>query len=109
MSSSIRFLYSVYGSVKAATAKDARLIAYRNSWLDALLIGRKIEAVIALGTAADAAWQAWKQTPSGKTFNVAYAPVYSSYGAGEFFEKTTRRNWLTRPRSCSKTGTLDCR
>jgi len=69
------FLYSVYGSVKAATAKDARLIGYRNSWLDALLIGQKVEAVIALGMAADAAWQAWKQTPSGKTFNVAYAPV----------------------------------
>jgi uracil-DNA glycosylase len=69
------FLYSVYGSVKAATARDARLIAYRNSWLDALLIGQKVEAVIALGTAADAAWQAWKQTPSGKNFIVAYAPV----------------------------------
>ncbi len=69
------FLYSVYGSVKAATAKDARLIAYRDSWLDALLIGQHVEAVIALGTAADAAWQEWKQTPSGQNFNVAYAPV----------------------------------
>jgi hypothetical protein len=69
------FLYSVYGSVKAATARDAKLIAYRNSWLDALLIGQKVEAVIALGTAADAAWQVWKQTPNGKTFSVAYAPV----------------------------------
>jgi uracil-DNA glycosylase len=69
------FLYSVYGSVKAATARDAKLIAYRNSWLDALLVGQKVEAVIALGTAADAAWQAWKQTPGGKGFSVAYAPV----------------------------------
>jgi uracil-DNA glycosylase len=69
------FLYSVYGSVKAATERDSKLIAYRNSWLDALLIGQKVEAVIALGMAADAAWQAWKQTSNGKTFNVAYAPV----------------------------------
>src|SRR6266403_5001893 len=69
------FLYSVYGSVKAATAKDPRLVAYRNSWLDALLIGQKVEAVIALGTAADGAWQEWKQTPSGKNFDVPYAPV----------------------------------
>jgi hypothetical protein len=69
------FLYSVYGSVKAATARDVNLIAYRNSWLDALLIGQKVEAVIALGTAADAAWRAWKQTSTGKTFNVAYTPV----------------------------------
>lgn len=69
------FLYSVYGSVKAATEKDVRLVAYRNSWLDALLLGSKVEGVIALGTAADAAWKMWKQTPKGKTFNVAYAPV----------------------------------
>src|SRR5260370_14480872 len=69
------FWYSVYGSVKAAAAKDPRLIAYRNSWLDALLIGQKVEAVIALGTAADAAWQEWKQTPSGKNFDVPYAPA----------------------------------
>jgi uracil-DNA glycosylase len=69
------FLYSVYGSVKAAKARDPKLIAYRNSWLDALLIGQKVEAVIALGTAANGAWQAWKETPSGKIFNVAYAPV----------------------------------
>jgi uracil-DNA glycosylase len=69
------FLYSVYGSVKAATARDPNLIAYRNSWLNALLIGQKVEAVIALGTAADAAWQAWKQTPKGSAFNVAYAPI----------------------------------
>jgi uracil-DNA glycosylase len=69
------FLYSVYGSVKAVTEKDARLIAYRHSWLDALLIGSQVEGVIALGTAADAAWHMWKQTTNGKNFNVAYAPV----------------------------------
>ena len=69
------FLYSVYGSVKAATAKDPKLIAYRNSWLNALLIGQKIEAVIALGTAANAAWNAWKESPAGTAFSVAYAPI----------------------------------
>lgn len=69
------FLYSVYGSVKAATQKNPALIAYRNRWLDALLIGSKVEGVIALGTAADAAWKVWKQTPSGQSFDVVYAPV----------------------------------
>lgn len=69
------FLYSVYGSVKSATEKDARLVAYRNSWLDALLIGRKVEGVIALGTAAHAAWQMWKETETGKHFDVAFAAV----------------------------------
>jgi len=69
------YLYSVYGSVKAKTARDPLLVAYRNSWLDALLIGSKIEGVVALGTAADAAWQTWKKTANGKSFNVAYAPI----------------------------------
>jgi len=69
------FLYSVYGSVKSATEKDARLVAYRNSWLDALLKGSKVEGVVALGTAADAAWTMWKETPTGKTVDVAYAHI----------------------------------
>jgi len=69
------FLYSVYGSAKAATERDPRLVAYRNRWLDALLAGSQVEGVIALGTAADAAWKMWKQTPAGKNFSAAYAPV----------------------------------
>jgi len=69
------YLYSVYGSVKSATAKDSRLVSYRNSWLDALLVGSKVEGVIALGTAANDAWNMWKQTPTGHNFDVAFAPV----------------------------------
>jgi hypothetical protein len=69
------YLYSVYGSVKAATKKDTRLVGYRNSWLDALLVGSKVEGVIALGMAADSAWQMWKSTTNGQGFNVAYAPI----------------------------------
>lgn len=69
------YLYSVYGSVKAKTKRDARLVGYRNRWLDALLVGSKVEAVLALGQAADQAWQAWKATPAGQASNVAYAAV----------------------------------
>jgi uracil-DNA glycosylase len=69
------FLYSVYGSVKATTRSDARLIAYRNRWLDALLLRHQIEGVIALGTAAHEAWQNWKQTPAGSSSSVTFAPV----------------------------------
>src|SRR5512141_2139258 len=43
------FLYSVYGSVRAATRKSPPLVAYRNKWLDALLVGGKLEAVLTLG------------------------------------------------------------
>ena len=60
------FLYSVYGSVKARTRKDSRLAAYRNLWIDALVSSGHIEVVLALGTAADEAWQLWKKTPKGK-------------------------------------------
>ena len=69
------FLYSVYGSVRANTRRDPRLLAYRHRWLDALLLGQKVEGVLALGTAADEAWQFWKATPAGQSLNVAYAPV----------------------------------
>ena len=69
------FLYSVYGSVKASTRKDPRLIAYRNRWLDALLVGTQVEAVVSLGTAADEAWQLWKSTPAGLASSVAHAAV----------------------------------
>jgi hypothetical protein len=69
------FLYSVYGSVKAKTRRDTRLVEYRNRWLQALLVGSDVEAVIALGQAADEAWQAWKATPAAQGLSVAYAAV----------------------------------
>lgn len=69
------YLYSVYGSVKAATSKNAALVDYRNRWLKALLVGQKVEVVIALGQAADAAWNAWKATSQGGAAQVAYVAV----------------------------------
>lgn len=69
------FLYSVYGSVRAKTKRDPRLVGYRNRWLDALLVGSKVEAVLALGQAADEAWQAWKATPAGQAATLGYAAV----------------------------------
>jgi hypothetical protein len=69
------FLYSVYGSVKAATKKDPKLIAYRNLWLDALLVGTKVEGVVSLGALAEEAWQYWKSTPTGKASSVAHVAI----------------------------------
>ena len=69
------YLYSVYGSVKANTRKDVRLLGYRNRWLDALLVDQKVEAVLALGQAADEAWHFWKATPAGQSTSLAYAAV----------------------------------
>lgn len=69
------FLYSVYGSVKAKTKRDAVLIAYRNRWLDALLINKRVEGVLTLGSAAAEAWEMWKSTPRGAGFGVAHAAI----------------------------------
>jgi hypothetical protein len=69
------FLYSVYGSVKAKTRRDPRLVDYRNRCLDSLLLHKEVAAVLALGGAADEAWQMWKKTPQGQVFTGAYAPV----------------------------------
>jgi len=69
------FLYSVYGTVNSATRKKPELIAYRNRWLDALLVGQQIEAVVTLGTLAAEAWQMWKSTPQGQATNVATVAI----------------------------------
>jgi hypothetical protein len=69
------YLYSVYGSVRAATRRNPSLIAYRNEWIDALLQAGKVEAVVALGDAAAEAWGFWKATPTGAASNVAFAAI----------------------------------
>jgi len=69
------YLYSVYGSVKAKTRRAPALIDYRNRWIDALIGGNTVEAVLALGQAADEAWQFWKATPAAQSVSIAYAAV----------------------------------
>jgi uracil-DNA glycosylase len=97
------YLYSVYGSVKSATEKDARLVAYRNLWLDALLIGKKVEGVITLGIAAEAAWHMWKETENGQAAKIPFAavthptqPESSSKGDRQKLAEATKKlleNW----------------
>ena len=67
------FLYSVFGSVKSKYKKAPGILQYRHRWLDALVIGKQIEAVVALGVLADTAWQTWKATPQGATVAPAFA------------------------------------
>ena len=69
------YLYSVYGSVKAKTRKDPRSSTIETVGSKRLLAGNQIEAVVALGQAADEAWQFWKATPAAQSVNVAYAAV----------------------------------
>ena len=69
------YLYSVFGSVKAATANSPALVGYRQRWLKALLIGQDVEAVIALGQAANRAWTLWKATPDGQGVQVPFVAI----------------------------------
>lgn len=69
------YLYSVYGSVKTETSKNDGLIAYRNQWLDALLLNKQVELVIALGQAANVAWQYWREANKTKALSIEYVAV----------------------------------
>ena len=61
------FVYSVFGQAGGSRHHNDPLIAgYRHRWLDALLVGKQVEAVVALGTLADEAFRAWQATPSGQ-------------------------------------------
>jgi uracil-DNA glycosylase len=54
------FLYSVYGQGGGSRHADDPLIgAYRDRWLDALLVGSQVTSVITLGTLARTAYGEW--------------------------------------------------
>jgi uracil-DNA glycosylase len=93
------FLYSVYGQGGGEKHKNDPAIAqYRNRWIDALVLGKSVEAVVALGSLADAAWNAWKATPSGQGTNLTYAKIThptqpESSGGGKAAIKAMLENW----------------
>jgi uracil-DNA glycosylase len=60
------FLYSVYGQAGgSAHAHDPHIAIYRNAWLDALAADNQLQAVVTLGTLADAAYHAWPGASAG--------------------------------------------
>jgi uracil-DNA glycosylase len=61
------FVYSVFGQGRGNKHRsNPRIAKYRNRWLGALLRDGDVEAAVALGSLADRAWQAWKETPDGQ-------------------------------------------
>jgi uracil-DNA glycosylase len=69
-------LYSAYDQQQAqALVTDAAVTAYRNRWLDALLIGKKATAVVALGGMADTAYAAWTAERPTDAANLTYVKV----------------------------------
>jgi cytosine/adenosine deaminase-related metal-dependent hydrolase/uracil-DNA glycosylase len=72
------FLYSVYGQQGGARHRnDPAIAAYRHLWLDAILKHSAVQAVVSLGTLADAAWKKYRVTAGGvaNTAGVTYAPI----------------------------------
>lgn len=68
-------LYSVYGSGGGKHNADPAIVRYRHRWLDALLAGTAVNAVVAFGGLADDAFQRWRQSARGRTVDVAYEAV----------------------------------
>jgi hypothetical protein len=70
------FVYSVYGQRGGSKHRhNTKIAAYRNRWLAALLQPGKIEAVVALGSLANSAWQDFLAAPQGSGVQVAYRQI----------------------------------
>lgn len=97
------FLFSVLGQGGGERHRDdAKIAAYRNKWLSALIVGKEVEAVVALGSLAEGAWQTWKKTSDGKSVDVAFRrithptqPEAAGGGAAKHAAAITRmlENW----------------
>ncbi len=95
------FLYSVFGQGAGNRHRNDRKIAnYRNKWLTSLLEGGRVDAVVALGSLATSAWQAWKP-PAGlaepRFVHITHPtqPESSSRGAAQHAAaiKALLQNW----------------
>jgi uracil-DNA glycosylase len=70
------FLYSVYGQGGGSRHDDdEKIAAYRNAWLDALLLGTDVTTVISLGQLADTAYQAWAKGQPAAAARLHHAPL----------------------------------
>ena len=70
------FVYSVFGQGGGERhKKDPAIAAYRNRWLDALLVDSDVEVVLTLGGLAAAAFEQWKATPAGQASTVPHQGV----------------------------------
>ena len=71
------FLYSVYGQPRREEVEELmqRTARYRKRWLDALLDGTAVKAVVGFGALAKDAFERWQKTASGKRFVGHFEPL----------------------------------
>ncbi|MGH3085350.1 MAG: uracil-DNA glycosylase family protein [Gaiellaceae bacterium] len=70
------FVYSVFGQGRGNKHRhNPKIAAYRNRWLGALLKPGRIEAVVALGSLADSAWQDFLASPELSGVQVAFRRI----------------------------------
>jgi hypothetical protein len=93
------YVYSVFGQGRGNKHRNNKRIArYRNRWLSAVFETSQIEAVVALGSLADSAWQTWKATPEGQAVNPAYRKIThptqpEASGGGAVATAAMLENW----------------
>jgi uracil-DNA glycosylase len=70
------YLYSVFGQRGGERHRaNTRITGYRNRWLKAILAGSPIEAVVALGSLAENAWERWTRSPEGRNIDVPFVRI----------------------------------
>lgn len=71
------FLYSVYGQPRRGEVDELlrRTAASRKRWLDAILDGTEVGAVVGFGALAEDAFGRWRRTASGKRFAGHFEPL----------------------------------
>lgn len=98
------FVYSMYGQRSGHQHRDdTTMAAYRDEWLDALLLGSKVQAVVTFGTLARSAYRAWGKAHAARAEELHHTallhPTYPDAVAGDDAEElrgATRRllaNW----------------
>lgn len=69
------FLYSVNGFGGDRHHEDEAIVSYRNRWLDALLLGGQVGAVVAFGRFASEAFDLWVDAHPGEELALAFEHV----------------------------------
>jgi uracil-DNA glycosylase len=70
------FLYSVFGQGGGERHKnDPQIAKYRNAWLDKLIVGQSVDAVVTLGRLADEAFDTWRTTSKGRRTDVVQQAI----------------------------------